>query len=525
MLSFDLTREPWIPVERLDGTTVEQSTREVLRDAHRIRSIVDMSPLVVVVLTRHLLAVLHRAYAGPRTLRAWTTIVTAGAFDEARVAAYLDTVSDRMDLFHPTHPFAQTRGLVEQFGDSVVRIDELELLRSSWGGARSLFRHRPESPPPSMTPARAARALLAHHAFMTGGLVRKPNEPVAATAAPLVRAGVVLLRGATLFETLVSNLLRYDPEESMPIPLGGGADACSWEQPPPPRELPMSDEPKRLPLGYLDMLTWQSRRVELVHDGAKVTGFINAVWQGMAADAPQDPMVTYRRDEERGLVSVGVSAERSFWRDANALFEVSRDDDARFIRPKAIALVATDEAIDALGAKKVFAVEVSGIDAEKSLVHAMRVERISASASSFDDPDARAAVESCLDVANKAIEALYGAMYLFAKHAITEARREADKNDVKKLIASLGTEGAAWSALGVEFDAFMSELSTDPNNAAKAFAGRAVRVIRDVFKGATYRPDDSSRWLEASVRAEASLNKRLSKLQGAAEPAAKEVQA
>ena len=135
-----------------------------------------MSPLVVAAITRHLLAVLYRVCDGPSSVEQWRSLATAGQFDESRVHAYLDGVADRMDLFHPTRPFAQTRGLIEQFAEYVTPIDELEVVRARWGGGRELFRHRPASPPPRMAPARAARALLAHQAFATGGLVKKPGK-------------------------------------------------------------------------------------------------------------------------------------------------------------------------------------------------------------------------------------------------------------------------------------------------------------------------------------------------------------
>jgi len=521
-LSFDLTHEPWIPAERLDGTVVELSTRDLLGEAHELRGLADASPLVVAALTRHLLAVLHRSYAGPRTMREWDGIASAKRFDAERVAAYLDSVAERMDLFHPTHPFAQTRGLLQQFAEYVDPIDELEVARSWWGGGRALFRHRPMDPPPVMSAGRAARALLAHHAFATGGLVKKPGEPVAATAAPLVRAGVVILRGATLFETLVSNLLKYDPAESSPISTGGSVDACSWEQPAPPAQLPVAKEPKQALLGYLDLLTWLSRRVELVHEGPVITGFINAVGKGLRDDPPRDPMVTYRRDEERGWVSIGINPERAFWRDAGALFEAGRGESAKYERPHAVALVTRPEALDALGTSRMYSVETFGIAAEKSRIDAVRVERIHAVARTLNDSDARSAVETSLEFAQGVVAALRGSLWVFARHALSPGGRDPDTKDIKGLVKSIGAEEAAWSALGVEFDGLMRDLADDPDAAATGFARRARAVARDVFQRATDRPDGSGRWLKARALAEHSLDKNLPRVPRTAAPLAAE---
>ncbi len=508
MSAFNLTREPWIPVETLDGIATELSTRDTLARAHTLRGLADPSPLVMAALTRHLLAVLHRAYSGPRSMEEWCGIVSSGAFDPSRVDAYLDSVENRMDLFHPTHPFAQTRGLRERFADYVVPIDELEVQRARWGGGRELFRHRPPSPAPQMAPGRAALALLAHHAFATGGLVRKPGEPTAATAAPLTRAGVVILRGATLFRTLISNLLEYDPENGVPIPTGGAADACSWEQASPPRELPQSSEPRRRPYGYLDLLTWVSRRVELVGENGLVTGFINNVGQGLADDAPCDPMVTYRRHEKLGLLPVGIDVERSFWRAADALFETARGSNVPFERPRAIDMVSSVKAHDVLGGDTMFDVEVLGLAAEKSRIDAVRVERVQTLARCFNDPDARTAVHGSLDRCREGVDALRTALFTYARAALAPAGRDPDTGDVRALVDSFNAVPAAWSALGLAFEEFLRGLG-DPERATNAFDFRARDIIKDAFRSATARPDTTARWLKARALAERSLRQKL----------------
>ncbi|MGE0451201.1 MAG: type I-E CRISPR-associated protein Cse1/CasA, partial [Vicinamibacterales bacterium] len=147
MTIFNLTREPWIPVEALDGRVFELSTHDALRRAHELRALADPSPLVVAALTRHLLAVLHRSYDGPRSMKEWVSIARSRRFDVTCVNDYLSRVEDRMDLFHPMRPFGQTRGLLEQFGDYVMPIDELEVFRSRGGTGRVLFRHAPDRQP------------------------------------------------------------------------------------------------------------------------------------------------------------------------------------------------------------------------------------------------------------------------------------------------------------------------------------------------------------------------------------------
>ncbi len=509
MTSFNLTSEPWIPVERLDGSVTEMSTQDALATAHDLRGLADSSPLVVAVVTRHLLAVLHRAYDGPRSMTDWKAIAGADGFDRAKVAAYLDRVRNRMDLFHPAHPFAQTRGLLSRFGDYVTPIDELEVFRTRWGGARELFRHRPNDPPPSMSPARATRALLAHHAFATGGLVKKPGEPTAATAAPLVRSGIVIVRGNTLFQTLVANLLKYNSDE--PVPTGGAPDLCSWEQPPPPNELLQPDEPRRLPLGYLDMLTWLSRRVELVHQNGVVTGFINAVGQGLSDESPRDPMVAYRRHDKFGWSPIGIDVNRAFWRSADALFETARTDTTRFERPRTIDLVATPEAVDVLG-DTMYDIELLGISAEKSRVDAVRVERVQARGRCFSDPDAGAAARDALSFSNEAIVALRSSMAMYARIALSPGDRNPDSTAVRALADSFGVAPAAWSAVGEAFEPFLRDVSGGPESALDTFKRRVADIATDIFRGVTARADSTGRWLKARALAERYLLANLPRL-------------
>lgn len=508
--AFNLTREPWIPVEALDGRVFAVSTRDALRQADQFRALADPSPLVVAALTRHLLAVLHRSYDGPRSMKAWVAIARAGAFDPARVEAYLDRVEGRMDLFHPTHPFAQTPGLLERFGKYVKPIDELEVVRSGWGTARELLRHRPALPHPRWPIARAARALLAHQAFAPEGTVKKPGEPDSASAAPLVRGALVIARGPTLFHTLVANLLRYDAEQ--PIPTGGAPDACSWEQVPLPTNLSGRFEPKRALLGYLDLLTWLSRRVQLVLDGTDVTHFVNAIGKGIDMGAPLDPMVAYRRHEKLGWLPLGIDAKRAFWRNADALFESTRADTSRFQRPRAIDLVADPNASDTIG-NVMYDIEVMGVSNARAPVDAVRFERVQAQGRCFNDPDAGDAVRNALAFSEQMVEALKAAISKYAEVALSPAERKPDRKAVRALVDSFSAEPTTWSAIGVTFERLLRHLDEDPDVALAAFRLQTTAVVKDVFRGVTARSETTGRWLKARALADRSFAEKIAALE------------
>jgi CRISPR system Cascade subunit CasA len=505
--SFHLTTCPWLPCERQDGTIVELSTRDALHQAHQLRGLADPSPLVQAVLHRHLLAVLHRVHEGPRTFKEWEAIARAGAFDKARVDAYLTRVHDRMDLFHPTHPFAQTRGLKEQF--EATPIDELTLERSGWGSARQVFQHRPPQHHPRMSPAQAARALLGHLAFTTGGLVKKPGEPTSATGAPLLRGAVVLLKGSSLFQTLIANLLRYDPAAGLPIP-GTATDAPSWEQDPPPRQLLQAKEPAQMPAGWLDLLTWLSRRIELVTEGDQVVGFVRAVGKGLAEGAPQDPMFAYELDEKRGAMSLGINENRAFWRDAHAFFQATLPEN-RYRRPLAIDQASTPELSPWLGSS-VDALELHGLSAIRSSVYTVRTERIGTALRHLNDPDAHEIVMLATRRAEGATGALHSALRTYARHLLSEGSRQPDTEDVSALVASFFGEPAVWSALGVHFSALLRGLDTAPSAALEAFSSAARSTAEDALRRATAQADSTARSLKARSLAERTLRLKLSKI-------------
>jgi len=512
-LIFDLTTEPWIPCERQDGSVVELSTREALARAHELRSVQESSPLESVALHRHLLAVLHRAYAGPRSMQEWVALYRSGAFDAARVDSYLDSVRDRMDLFHPERPFAQVRGLSKKFDADPV--DMMTVERRSWGTARALFQHRPEGHRPVMRPGEAARALLAYQAFDTGGLVKKKGEPTSASAAPLTSCAVVLVRGATLFETLVSSLLRYDPAQALPVP-GTEDDAPSWEREPQPESLPLAKEPKELPLGWLDQLTWLSRRIELVREGSEVVGFVRCVGKGMAEEAELDPMVAWREVEKVGWRPLAIRADRAFWRDSHVLFEASsrtqQPGTNSHIRPKALDQLGRKEALSVVPEQRKFCLEVGGIATSKSRVDLVRREALPTMASVLADPDAGESVRKALDFAEAAVWSVREALRYYAELALAPGGRKPDPKDVRAQVDALGATAAAWSALGASFQTFLQQLQSDADGAAIAFENECMRVGRTSFESATASGEQSPRWLRARAKAEQKLHRGLASL-------------
>lgn len=515
MNSFNLTTEPWLPCERTDETQVVLSLRQVLAQAHELRALALAQPAISAAVYRHLLAFVHRIVDGPRNERAWGTLVQAGRFDPDAIGAYLDSVQDRLDLFHPTHPFGQVRGLTAKFAPDPI--DRLEFTRSSWGGARELFQHRPEIDPLTFEPARAARALLGHHAFATGGLVRKPGEPTSATAGPNLGTAVVLVLGRTLFETLVANLLIYNPADGLPqgVPAEDD-DAPAWEQPPLPLELAdKKKEAARRPRGYLDMLTWQSRRIEFVtKDDGRVTGFVRAVGQGMDCEAVYDPMVPYRDDKKRGVIPISMRKGRAFWRDSAALF--TRVGEKGRV-PAAIAQVLGSDvefegANGPLGMHRL-GIAVFGVLANKSRIDASRTETIWASPEAFDANED--SVKAAVNQAEDAVRALRGAIRTYASHVLSPGDRDAHKDDVSNLANSFGADAIAWSELGEHYAKFLIELGHDRKQASLEMLTACIATAKQGLRRVLAEADQSGHKLHAAARAGVTLSMGLKDLENA----------
>ncbi|MDP3273867.1 MAG: type I-E CRISPR-associated protein Cse1/CasA [Deltaproteobacteria bacterium] len=297
-------------------------------------------------------------------------------------------------------------------------------------------------------------------------------------------------------------LLPYDPERDKPIAASGTTDLCAWEQPQLPTTLPLSKEPSNRPTGYLDMLTWLSRRVELVVTDNVITGYINAVGKGLAEGSPEDPMSAYRADKDRGWVAIDINPERAFWRSSEALFQSVRDESGRFKRPMACDLVASPEALEALPPHMSFSVEIFGLASNQAKIEALRTESVGVFAKTLNDPDVRSVVTSSLERANEGVQALWVSLRMYARHVLSAGSREPDKQDVSNFVNSTNAQPAAWSALGVSFEQLLRELATDPDAAEVTFAKAVRTVVEDGFTQATQRCDASGAGLKARAIAE-----------------------
>lgn len=294
-MNFNLVDEPWIPVEA-GVANIEVSITDALERASELGRIsgADAPTMPIVILRQVLLPIVLDAFGMPRSRTEWGERWSRGHFDPAVVESYLEEHRARFDLFHPEQPFAQVGGLEAVNGE--YKPSSLLMPALAAGNTVPLWAARTEADPPALRPAQAARWLLHTHGWDTAaiksGAVGDPavtgGKTMGNPTGPLGQLGVVMPIGRTLFETLLLNL---------PINEDGLApeDVPQWRRPP---ATPVWD--KRMPLGYLDLFTWQSRRVGLIPEEdpdtgeVRVSSVVVAAGDRMPATPLYDPHTTWR---------------------------------------------------------------------------------------------------------------------------------------------------------------------------------------------------------------------------------------
>lgn len=272
--TFDLVDGPWLRLAPRGGGPPElHSGRRALLDADEFAGIVVALPTQTPALMRQFLLPIVRAALGPAGGRTgWLERFCAGGFTPAEkdsLNAYLDERRDRFDLFHPQRPFAQVAGL--RTGKDETKGAALLVATAATGNNVPLFASRSEGDPLPLTPAEAAHWLLHTHCWDTAGIKTGAADDPRAKAGkttgnhtgPLGQLGVVMPVGRTLYETLLLNT----PYRTGVIP----GDRPQWDRPPSESDAWQV----RAADGLLDLWTWQSRRIRLVHqetdDGVRVT--------------------------------------------------------------------------------------------------------------------------------------------------------------------------------------------------------------------------------------------------------------
>jgi CRISPR system Cascade subunit CasA len=486
--SFNLVDKKFIPCRWLDGRDDEVPLRDALLRAPEIREIRDDSPLVTIALHRFLLAILHRTL-GPPDLAAWGRTWSEGRFDPKPVGEYLDKWRHRFDLCDSDRPFYQATGIDDANDVSVWRLALVQANNAT------LFDHRVEHEDANIPAALAARLLVAYQAFAIGGGV---SQPFNFMHSPMVREGgfLVLLTGDNLFETLWLNAVCYD--RTRPIP-GTASDAPSWE-------LDCLVTPERVgnvPRGYLDYLTWQSRRIRLIPQAAEPVTFSRMrMLQGYCTPSSlelHEPSAGYARTKKGEFRARSFQEGRAIWRDCHALIEEFGEE---FQPPTALLQLAESKWRGFLDPSRTFVLAALGLSSDQAKVSFWRHETMPLPLTYVGNPELRGDMELAIKAAEDSAYALRRAIRRLAELASqTQDNARPDPQRVDQLAQSLGAEPRYWTRMEPAFREFLLDLPGDAEHRGQclsAWASEVCRMARKVFEGVVSAADNSPRFLRAA---------------------------
>lgn len=535
MPHFNLLDEGWIPCLRSSHAPPELlSIRKVFQQAPGLVRITDPAPTVTVAIHRLLLAILHRALNAPQDHEEWGTIWQRGMWDCARLDDYLTRCHPRFDLFDAEHPFYQTTGL----DDRVFRdFTQVTHERASARNRPLLFDH--SLPGSDVSPDAAARYLIAQQNFSVGGMFSTnrgegPREKFA-QGTPLLTSAVCLAVGSNIFETLMLNWYQYNREAEVPFPFAGD-DRPAWE-----RHEPIVPGTERRPDGWVDLLTWQSRRIALrptVREDGTVRVTHVALLQGYRLPATFEPrlaetMVAYvtlakPQPDSSPWMPVGLTEGKAVWRDSHALFQSLPG-----MRQRPRVLDWLRELMDNgyLKERGVIPLDVYGLIPDQANIVDWRHESLPLPTAFIERPEMVDALQQGLELAERVGQLLIprilnipvqprpvkgpSPMRVLGEELLRyTSERTPDGRAASQLADHLSPAADYWSALEGVFRSFVEQLATDftadqygnlvqRGHAARTW-GQAVRRIAERCFSETLRSlETSARTLKASARAEA----------------------
>ena len=498
-ISFKLNDQPWISCIALDGSTLELSLQDVLLRAHELRELSGESPLISAALHRLLLAVLHRIF-GPANYEAWYSLWQQKRFEADKIAAYFTRYNDYFDLFHPSRPFFQAEDPAAKPKSVASLVQEV-----ASGNNATLFDHHTDDQVFVLTPAQAARYLVAAQSFGLAGLAGGGKN---FTDGSCARGMIFLVQGASLAETLLLNLIRYKGDS--PIPRLG-EDRPAWEM----------DDPflhdRIYPLGYLDYLTWQNRKIKLIAeadgDGTSVRQMTMSPALRLASDL-RDPMKPYRRDEKRGLLPIRFNEDRALWRDSATLFQL---DTPGSYAPMAFNWLAqlVDEGYLDNGTRRTVAL---GMANDQAKVEFYRTEQLSLPLAYLNDQQlVNTLRDDVLGTAENASRQLWGAArtmatFVLVPQADDEQAHLPAPDDLSRVVAPWGIERRYWSSLEVPFRYTLETLPADRETALTNWQKTVRAAAWEAFNAAAQDVEIDPQALKAAVRGREQLAAGLAKV-------------
>ena len=458
-ISFNLVREPWIPCSRSDGSLVKLSLLEFFLQAHQLREIAHPSPLVSISLLRVLLAILHRALDGPKSVEEWYELWKQPALPETPIRSYLDAWAHRFDLFDTERPFFQDPTLRNYDEKTRGSVNKLFHQKAS-GNNDTLFDHSLDSHADGVPFDEAALQLIATQAFALGGLVTpdpsSPKETKSAEGSPAVKAILFAIAGENLRETLLLNLTDYDPAAK--LPWGSESDRPAWEKP------ASSCLATRTPQGKTDLLTWQSRRIAFFRANGRISKAV--IMKGEQtpesfALRSRDAMMAWKlvgKQNKQTWAELNFQPDRGVWRDAHSLYATET---ANVSRPPVLDWIANLTA-NVLDENASFALSARGLNTDRAKILSWHAERLPLTGRLLKQPQLVNEIKTSQETADATAQILRTRTADLAKILLRPQNSDqADKNAVAALSSALSRREQFWSEMESAFHRLVSRLAAE----------------------------------------------------------------
>lgn len=489
MFSFNLIEERWLPCLMSDSSFQEMSLRDVFLNANNIRELIGDSPPVTIALHRLLLAILHRALNAPQSYDEWNIYWQAKTWDTVKLENYLEKWKHRFDLFDERFPFYQVASVKDDLQEGAI----IQLYFQGKNNA-TLFEHSTTSTPKSVSSAEAARLLIAFQGFDFGGI----KADGSAQTAPLLQRAISLIRGENLFETMLLNLHHYNQEDGEPFDFKAEKDLPAWE-----RDTETEAKERKL-YGYVDFLTWQSRRILLkpqTTEDSKVCVKDTVIMRGF--QFPKDfeaynkeTMVAFKKSKKEGFYPIGFNENKALWRNSLSLFQTIEGEN---YRPKILNWINNLAYEGYLERSKVFPIEFYGLAADKGKLLFWQQEKFNLPIAYLNDNDLLAYLKTVIQFAEDIADVL--------------------KITLKKLAESLETKPDSfsampiyWSSLEFEFQKLLLNLPTNKDMAMREWFGFVSSTAKEVFSKTADSLSGSAMEQKAIVNAQGLFNRTRSKL-------------
>jgi CRISPR system Cascade subunit CasA len=490
--SFCLIEEPWIPVRTLGAADRLVGLRQAFAEAAELQGVSSAHPLHNLAIHRLLLAIAHRAF-GPGDIAARADL--ADAWVAKRATAYLDRWSDRFNLLDAARPFLQVPALREAQLDR--RPWTLIALERSSGNAKTLFDHSLDSAPGFISPAEAARHLLACLQFTNGGLTKAFRT--SATRGPASGLACVLAEGDSLAETLAMNLVPQSRSDH-------GKDVPPWELDAPPGLAVLKLGGASLPLGHAQRYTWQSRSILLLPELDVVESVLFAEGADLDDGPIPDPMAALVQGKE-ALHPLRLSESRAFWRDFHALGAGTG------AHPPATLETAIGIRMVLGRSSRTLRIVCGGLLTDKAKRVLWRIEgHLIPAAVLAAGTGASAALRPAAERADEVGRGLHFAVQDLSRAWLEGASgRDADKGAVAAAAEALQIMPAFWHALATPYWQFVDRLGQagDPDEALISWEAEVLRQARRSWESATLRLGQRARALAAAARVGPSMARTL----------------